>query len=110
MGREVPSRPTPNHPAADLRNTRKALSLECAGVYFNSMNNALKAINSTTCTPADANEFIRAHGIIAALPRHEDVVLLHVVDDRECKVTIHRMKRAGLFQITVEEVQYAEAA
>lgn len=74
------------------------------------MNNALKAISSATYTPADANEFIRAHGIIAALPRHEDVVLLHVVSGRECKVTIHRMKRAGLFQITVEEVQYAEAA
>lgn len=79
-------------------------------MYFIVMNNALTVNHTDIYSPADANEFVRSNGIIAALPRHEDVVVLHVVGGRECKVTIHRMKRAGTFQITVEEVQYAEAA
>ena len=55
--------------------------------------------------PAEAGEFLRRNRIIAALPRFGEVAVREPLEDfggRVCKVVIKRLKRAGMFEITVE--------
>ena len=56
-------------------------------------------------TPAEAGEFLRRNRIIAALPRFGEIAVLEPLLDlsgQVCKVAIKRLKRVGMFEITIE--------
>jgi hypothetical protein len=57
-------------------------------------------------TPAEAAEFLDRNRIIAALPRFGAVAVLDSLPEfgnMVCKVVIKRLKRVGMFEVTVEE-------
>lgn len=71
--------------------------------------------NATTTkfTPAEASEFLGRNRIIAALPRFGEVAVLEALPDfggQVCKVSIRRLKRVGMFEITIEPEELGCAA